>query len=353
MGTQTTTATLERFDRDSEPDAIHAAIERDGAVIVEHLLTADVVARVNDEVGAALDQADPAAAMFNPVMQAFHGPCTRQVAGAPGLSPTFAVDVMCHPLLLALADRILLPSCARYQLNLGHLLQRGPGAEEQWLHRDEAVWSDMPRPGPELQLATVIAFVDFTRENGATRVVPGSHRWPDRALSPAEQVTGPQPAPEQIAYAEMPAGSAVVYLGGTIHARRLEHHRHPSARRASQLLPRLAADRGEQLLVDPAGARRQAPAPGPGAHRLRRARQHPEGRWLPRDGAHAGPRRAVTARRTHSLTRPHFSIAAPAVTDTAARSSAPATLIAPAPSRRRCRTSSERAMRLSVKLTAM
>jgi hypothetical protein len=218
MGHQVTTATLERFDAGSDPDEIHAAIERDGAVIIEGLLSPDVVARVNDEVGAALDQADPDDAMFNPVMQAFHGPCTRQVSGVPGLSPTFAVEVMCHPLLLALADRILLPSCARYQLNLGHLLQRGPGAEEQWLHRDEAVWSDMPRPGPELQLATVIAFVDFTRENGATRVVPGSHRWPDRALSPAEQVLGTQPAPEQIAYAEMPAGSAVVYLGGTIHA---------------------------------------------------------------------------------------------------------------------------------------
>jgi ectoine hydroxylase-related dioxygenase (phytanoyl-CoA dioxygenase family) len=69
-----------------------------------------------------------------------------------------------------------------------------------------------------VQLASVIAFVDFTRDNGATRVVPGSHRWPDRQLSPAEQIAGTAPAPEQIAYAEMPAGSAVVYTGGTIHA---------------------------------------------------------------------------------------------------------------------------------------
>lgn len=211
-------AILERFDAHSDPDAICTAIDRDGAAIVEDLLTADVVARVNDEVGHALDAADPAAEMFNPVMQAFHGPCTRQITGVPGISRTFAVDVMCHPLLLALADRILLPSCARYQLNLGHMLQRGPGAEEQWLHRDEAVWSDVPRPHPELQLATVIAFVDFTRDNGATRIVPGSHRWPDRALSPAEQILGPQPEPDQIAYAEMPAGAAVVYTGGTIHA---------------------------------------------------------------------------------------------------------------------------------------
>jgi ectoine hydroxylase-related dioxygenase (phytanoyl-CoA dioxygenase family) len=112
----------------------------------------------------------------------------------------------------------LLPSCARYQLNLGHFLQRGPGAEEQLLHRDEAVWSDVPRPAPELQMATVIAFVDFTRENGGTRIIPGSHRWPDRNLSPAEQFAQPPPRAEQIAYAEMPAGSAVVYTGGTIHA---------------------------------------------------------------------------------------------------------------------------------------
>ena len=210
-------ATLQNFTAGSDPDAIHAAIERDGAVIVEGLLSLDVVDRVNAEVEDAVAAADPNEALFNPIMQAFHGPFTKQVAGMPGISRTFAVDVMCRPLLLALCDRILGPSCARYQLNLGHLLQRGPGSDEQWLHRDEAVWSDVPKPAPELQLATVIAFVDFTRENGATRIVPGSHRWPDRQLLPHDQMQQRAPRPEEIAYAEMPAGSAVVYTGGTIH----------------------------------------------------------------------------------------------------------------------------------------
>jgi ectoine hydroxylase-related dioxygenase (phytanoyl-CoA dioxygenase family) len=210
-------AKIERFHASSDPDAIQRAIERDGAAIIEGLLSQDVVERVNQEVEAAVAAADPDEAFFNPIMSQFHGPFTKQVTGVPGISRSFAIDVMCHPLLLALCDRILLPSCARYQLNLGHLLQRGPGAEEQWLHRDEAVWSDVPRPHPELQLASVIAFVDFTRENGATRVVPGSHRWPDRWLSPAEQVNTIAPRPEQVACAEMPSGSAVVYSGGTIH----------------------------------------------------------------------------------------------------------------------------------------
>ena len=210
-------ASIRRFPSDGDPEAVLRALDDDGAAIVEGLLEADVVARVNDEVENAVAAADPEAPVFNPILQAFHGAETRQVAGVAGISRTFATDVMCAPLLLELCDRVLLPSCARYQLNIGHLLQRGPGATEQWLHRDEAVWSDVPRGTIELQLASVIAFVDFTRDNGATRVVPGSHRWPDRALSPAEQMMRGAPTDEEIACAEMPAGSAVIYTGGVIH----------------------------------------------------------------------------------------------------------------------------------------
>jgi ectoine hydroxylase-related dioxygenase (phytanoyl-CoA dioxygenase family) len=210
-------ATIERFAARDELSAMVGALERDGAVIVDGLLAPEVVDRVNSEVAAAVASADPTTPLFDPIMEAFHGPKTRQVTGVPALSPTFATDVMCHRVLLGLADQILLPSCARYQLNLGHLLERGPGAEDQWLHRDEAVWSDVPQPHPELQLASVIAFVDFTAANGATRLVPGSHRWPDRWTTPAEQARRPPPAPEDVAVAEMPAGSAVVYTGGVIH----------------------------------------------------------------------------------------------------------------------------------------
>src|SRR5260370_26158712 len=188
-------ATIERFTAGSDSSAVCGAIERDGAAIVEGLVSLDVVGRVNDEVEAAGATADTDEELFNPVMQAFHGPWTKQVTGVAATSRTSATDVMCHPLLLAICDQIRLPSCARYQLNLGHLLQRGPGAEEQWLHRDEAVWSDVPRPHPELQLASVIAFVDFTRGNGATRVVPGRHRLPYREPSPAAQIRRPRPAP--------------------------------------------------------------------------------------------------------------------------------------------------------------
>jgi ectoine hydroxylase-related dioxygenase (phytanoyl-CoA dioxygenase family) len=213
-------ATVRHFDVGDDLDLLLKGLDEDGAIIVDGLLTQDVVDRVNAEVEEAVASADAAPTMFNPVLEAFHGAQTRHVPGMPGVSPTFAVDVMCHPVYLGLAEALLGPSCASFQLNLGHLLQRGPGVDEQLLHRDELVWSDVPRPAPELQLASVIAFVDFTKENGATRLIPGSHRWPDRELSPMEQVmAGIQdpPTEEQIAYAEMPAGSAVIYTGGVIH----------------------------------------------------------------------------------------------------------------------------------------
>jgi hypothetical protein len=216
MTDTTTTAppTLHRFGPADDIADMLGAIEADGAVIVEGLLSPDVVARVNEEVDPAVAAADPDAPMFNPMAKAFMGAVTKNVPGVPGISPTFATDVMCHPLLLGLADAILQPGCARFQLNLGQILERGPGSADQWLHRDEGVWSDVPRPSPELELSSVVALVDFTAENGATRVVPGSHRWPDRH-APMHQQT--QPRPDQIVAAEMLAGSAVIYTGGVIH----------------------------------------------------------------------------------------------------------------------------------------
>jgi ectoine hydroxylase-related dioxygenase (phytanoyl-CoA dioxygenase family) len=116
-------------------------------------------------------------------------------------------QILCNETLCGIADAILLPSCVRYQLNVAHVLDRGPGSEQQLLHRDELVWCQVPRPHPELQVASVIALNEFTADNGATRIIPGSHRWPlDREARLEEAVA-----------AEMQAGSAVVYLGSTIH----------------------------------------------------------------------------------------------------------------------------------------
>jgi ectoine hydroxylase-related dioxygenase (phytanoyl-CoA dioxygenase family) len=192
---------------DTPTAEIVKAINESGAVIVEGLLDADTVARFNAELDTPLDEASAGRALVNPLIEWFMGKETRHLTAVAARSRVFVDEVLCHPLLLGVCDEVLLPSCARYQLNIAHVLDRGPGSEQQLLHRDELVWCHVPRPHPELQVASVIALRDFTAENGATRLVPGSHRWPlDR-----------QPEPDEIVAAEMPAGSAVVYLGSTIH----------------------------------------------------------------------------------------------------------------------------------------
>jgi ectoine hydroxylase-related dioxygenase (phytanoyl-CoA dioxygenase family) len=189
-------------------DTIARELLAAGGVIVADLLDADQLARLRGDVDPLLQDADPAMSHINPLVTAFFGDRVRHVSGLAGKSTLFADQVMCHPLYLGLCDRILLPNCADYRLNLGHLMDRGPGAERQFIHRDEQVWVHYRGEKPILQLATILALDDFTADNGATCLVPGSHRWE------AER----QAKEEEIAVAEMSAGSAVIYLGATLHA---------------------------------------------------------------------------------------------------------------------------------------
>jgi ectoine hydroxylase-related dioxygenase (phytanoyl-CoA dioxygenase family) len=200
---------LQRISADAGGEKVVDALQRDGAVIVEDLLDSDLLGRFNAEIDPFLEIAKPAKdrQFLNDVVQWFFGAETRDVTGVAGKSRVFATEILVHPVYRAVCDAVLLPSCASYQLNIAHVLDRGPGSEQQLIHRDELVWIHLPRPHPEVQLASVIALVDFTADNGATRVAPGSHRWPaDRIATPDDLVA-----------AEMAAGSAVVYLGSTLH----------------------------------------------------------------------------------------------------------------------------------------
>jgi ectoine hydroxylase-related dioxygenase (phytanoyl-CoA dioxygenase family) len=198
---------IPRLSATDSAGEVAGALDAHGVAIVEGLLDAATLARFNAELDPLLAAAQPDRRFLNPAIEWFFGKRTRHVAAVAAHSRTFSTDVLCHPLLLGVCDAVLGPACASYQLNIAHVLDRGPGAEAQYLHRDEAVWVHVPRPHPELQVASVIALEDFRAENGATRVAPGSHRWPIER----------RPEPDEIAAAEMPPGGAVLYLGSTIH----------------------------------------------------------------------------------------------------------------------------------------
>jgi ectoine hydroxylase-related dioxygenase (phytanoyl-CoA dioxygenase family) len=194
--------------RATDPTAeIVRALNETGVVLVDDMLEPDVLEPFNAEIDAFLEAADPNRKLVNPLIEGFFGPHTQHITGVAAKSRTFVDHLLCHPVLLGVCDEILLPSCARYQLNIAHVLDRRAGSPLQLLHRDELVWVHLPNPHPEVQVASILALEDFRAENGATRIIPGSHRWPrDR-----------EPQLDELVAAEMPAGAAVIYLGSTIH----------------------------------------------------------------------------------------------------------------------------------------
>jgi ectoine hydroxylase-related dioxygenase (phytanoyl-CoA dioxygenase family) len=201
-------AHIPRLAASASTEQIVDGLHEYGAVIVEGVISPDLLARFNAELDPLLEKVSPDRRYLNPAIDQFYGDRVRQITGMASQSRVFGEEILCHPFYGSLCDAILGPSCSSYQLNVAQVMDRGPGADQQLLHRDEAVWVHLPKPHPEVELASVIALVDFTAEIGATVVVPGSHRWePER-----------RPKRDEFACAEMPAGSAVVYLGSTIHA---------------------------------------------------------------------------------------------------------------------------------------
>ena len=136
----------------------------------------------------------------------FTGFETKRVGALMARSKT-CQDLALDPLINEMADSFLGPHCESYQLHFTSAIQIGPGESSQILHRDRGVWGGYIPRKIETQFSTVWAINDFTKENGATQVVPGSHKWhKDR-----------EPLPEEIAYAEMKAGSVFIYTGSVLH----------------------------------------------------------------------------------------------------------------------------------------
>jgi len=87
-----------------------------------------------------------------------------------------------------------------------------PGMGLQSLHAD---WGRLETPG-DFQVCNSIWLLDgFTEDNGATRVVPGSHRWGTK-LPSDEMADASQPHPlERLLLA--PEGTVVVFNSHTWH----------------------------------------------------------------------------------------------------------------------------------------
>ncbi len=190
---------LEHLPATATPEAVTEILKRDGAVIVDDLLPRDELAAVTAELAPWMKKTP-----FGP--DEFSGRRTKRTGGLIARSPKCR-ELIQNPLILGAAGK-LLSHATSFQLHLTQVIAIGPGEPAQAIHRDQWAFDFFPFPkGFDVQCNTIWALTDFTEENGATRVIPGSNHFEDR-LQFKEEDSIP---------AEMSAGSVLVYSGSVYH----------------------------------------------------------------------------------------------------------------------------------------
>jgi ectoine hydroxylase-related dioxygenase (phytanoyl-CoA dioxygenase family) len=179
-------------------EEILETLGRDGALILKDVLSTGEVDQALAELMPYIDTTDAG-------QDDFSGTRTTRTGALVARSPA-SRDMIMNQGILDVTRTFLGPYCSRIQLHLGQVIRLMPGQGQQSVHRDRWAWGKFLEK-VEPQLNTIWALTEFTEENGATHVVPGSIGWPDDRVATAEETT----------QAVMSKGSVLVYTGSVFH----------------------------------------------------------------------------------------------------------------------------------------
>lgn len=182
----------------SELEKRLSQIEDQGYTILENVIEPELVAEFRNEIHRVEKTLDTA-----PRGNTVEGYKTLRTYNLLAKSASFQ-KMPVHDAVLPLVERVLEPDLLLSGMTSMDL---GPGEVPQPLHPDDYV-INVKRPHPPLVCTTIWALTDFTEENGATRIVPGSHKR-DHLPDYSEAIDSIP--------AVMPAGSVLVFDGALWH----------------------------------------------------------------------------------------------------------------------------------------
>jgi ectoine hydroxylase-related dioxygenase (phytanoyl-CoA dioxygenase family) len=180
-----------------------------GALVIENVIDGDTVNVLRGEIAQYIENTPMGRDKFS-------GYKTQRTGGLVSRS-AICRSLVTNDLILGITEKYLEQFTRKIILHLTQAITIHPGGEAQVLHRDREAWGDYLPLEIEPQLNTIWALTDFTRENGATRCVPGSHKWD----------WSQRANPEQITESEMSLGSVFIYNGSVLHSGGANHSSSP------------------------------------------------------------------------------------------------------------------------------
>jgi ectoine hydroxylase-related dioxygenase (phytanoyl-CoA dioxygenase family) len=179
------------------------AVQRDGYTIVENAIAPDLVGALADAL-ARLER-DLGA---KPAMNGFEGHRTVRIYNLLAHGAPFDA-VPTHPAVLPIVEGVLDPECLISSLSS---IAIDPGETEQPIHADDMV-IPLEKPHAPIVCNSMWALTDFTEANGATRLVPKTHRSQNPEYG----------AKYETIAAEMPKGSVLIWDGALWHGGGANH----------------------------------------------------------------------------------------------------------------------------------
>ncbi|RAO73276.1 uncharacterized protein BHQ10_009288 [Talaromyces amestolkiae] len=169
---------MQRFPASAGADAIFKAFEEDGCVVIEGFIPKDQVKRFNQEIQPSMDKIQVEA-----TGNGNSNDRVKRFSECVTTSPTFRHELLENDLMHQMCERIFSKDGEGigYHFNDTMVIEVQPGAPAQRLHRDQELfswWNSMGPDAPDCVVNFFCALTPFSEENGATRLVPGSNRWP-------------------------------------------------------------------------------------------------------------------------------------------------------------------------------
>lgn len=173
------------------------AIRRDGYTVVEDAISPELV----DALSEALSRLERELGA-KPAGNGFEGHRTVRIYNLLAHGAPFA-EVPIHAAVLPVVEGVLDAGCLISSLSS---IAIDPGEVAQPIHADDQV-IPLEKPHAPIVCNSMWALTDFTEANGATRLVPGSHRKPNPEYGGAYETIA----------AEMSKGSVLLWDGALWH----------------------------------------------------------------------------------------------------------------------------------------